>query len=269
LYDVAKLLLESTRIDHETELLGSNSRTVLCKAVETGHRKVIKLLLDDGRSDPNFLSSGETPLHYAVREGRLEAVRLLLADPRIDVRKVSALGITPIHLAARQKHKPMILKTLLQDGRADVNARNPRGETPLFTAVIANAHACVKLLLEVEGIDISTANNNGLTPMMAARSHHPPVSRAVVDMLKESIDKQNEKSRMEAQLLELQGELEKLRIERLELQARDLPAGAASGESEVQVQEVRSNVKRKGISRFRPRLTWLTRIFVRRRKANI
>lgn len=267
LYNVTELLLQSPRIDHETELLGSNSCTVLYKAVEMGHRRLIKLLLNDGRSDPNFLSSGQTPLHCAIREGRLEAMRLLLADPRIDVSRVSSLGITPMHIAARLGQKPNILKALLEDGRADVNARNPRGETPLFIAVTLRTRACVELLLAVEGIDLSTANNNGLTLMAAARAISPAVDQAIVTMLKQSIDKKNESIKAaEAQLAE--EDLEKQKVDNPEPQARDLQAGAVSGELQVQVQEVGSRIRKKQISRFRLRFTWLTRLFVRRRKAN-
>lgn len=267
LYNVTELLLQSPKIDHETELLGSNSCTVLYKAVEMGHRRLIKLLLNDGRSDPNFLSSGQTPLHCAVREGRLEAMRLLLADPRIDVSRVSSLGITPMHIAARLGQKPNILKALLEDGRADVNARNPRGETPLFIAVTLRTRACVELLLAVEGIDLSTANNNGLTLMAAARAISPAVDRAIITMLKQSIDKKNESIKAaEARLAE--EELEKQKADSPEPQARDLQASAVSSELQVQVQEVGSKIRRKQISRFRLRFTWLTRLFVRRRKTN-
>jgi len=268
LYNVTELLLRSPKIDHETELLGSNSSTVLFKAVEMGHRKLIKLLLDDGRSDPNFLSSGQAPLHCAVRESRLEAMLLLLADPRTDVSRVSSLGATPMHIAARMGQRPNILKALIQDGRADVNARNPRGETPLFVAVTTRARACVKLLLAVEGIDLSTANNNGLTLMAAARTTPSPVDGAIVTMLKESVDKKNESIKAEARLLELQGELEKQRVDKPEPQAGGLQAGTAYSEVRVHVQEVGSNIRRKQISRFRLRFTWLTRLFVRRRKMN-
>ncbi|PWW73652.1 ankyrin, partial [Tuber magnatum] len=76
--DVVRLLLEDERVDVGLRDTMPNSCTVLWKAVEIGHRKVIKLLLDDGRSDPNFLSNGQTPLHCAIQRGHPEVVLLLL-----------------------------------------------------------------------------------------------------------------------------------------------------------------------------------------------
>lgn len=57
-----------------------------------------------------------------------------------------------------------VLKKLIKFG-ADVNSRNANGETPLHNAVRYNRTACIKALLESEGISPNEKNMNGDAPL--------------------------------------------------------------------------------------------------------
>ena len=87
-------------------------------ASEMGRTEVVKLLLDDLRSDPN--SNSGYAIGYASKNGHTDVVKLLLNDarvlPQIDddyaLRRAAQFGHTDI------------VKLLLEDSRVNPNARN-------------------------------------------------------------------------------------------------------------------------------------------------
>jgi hypothetical protein len=78
----------------------------------------IKALL---KGDPNFVSrkgaNDDTPLHWATQTGRSDVVELLLNN-KADVNAKNKAGQTPLHLAALNEDKPM-LDVLRQHGGHD------------------------------------------------------------------------------------------------------------------------------------------------------
>ena len=78
----------------------------------------IKALLKD---DPNFVSrkgtNDDTPLHWAAQEGRGDVVELLLNN-KADVNAKNKAGQTPLHLAALNEDRPM-MDLLRQHGGHD------------------------------------------------------------------------------------------------------------------------------------------------------
>eukprot|EP01138_Halocafeteria_seosinensis_P009625 gb/GECG01009835.1/.p1 GENE.gb/GECG01009835.1/~~gb/GECG01009835.1/.p1 ORF type:complete len:108 (+),score=8.24 gb/GECG01009835.1/:1-324(+) len=54
-------------------------------ASRAGHLEAVRLLLADGKADPNPKDLGKmTPLHFACSYGHVEIVRLLLAQDQMD-----------------------------------------------------------------------------------------------------------------------------------------------------------------------------------------
>jgi len=139
-------------------------------------------------------STGQTPLHVAVRNGDARIVSLLLTN-RAPVNARDNFGNTPLLLALQSsdaealdaagglgsktmtssgvamgslKVQQLQLATLLVQNRADVNARNRAGATPLAQAVRLGNEPVVDLLL-TSGADPNVGEAaNGKTPLHVA-----------------------------------------------------------------------------------------------------
>ena len=90
-----------------------------------------------------------TPLHYAAREGHVKVVEVLLDHPRINPNKLSPKdGTTPLHYAAGRRFVDVV-KTLLQSKKTIPNpARGDDGATPLHYAASTNDIEMVEVLLD-------------------------------------------------------------------------------------------------------------------------
>lgn len=77
-------------------------------------------------------------------------------------------GRTPLHSAVNVSNMPMV--ELLIKAKADLNARNGKGNTALSLAVFKGNEATIKLLLEA-GADPDIADNEGFTPLHTAVEH--------------------------------------------------------------------------------------------------
>ena len=104
------------------------------------------------------VASHDLPIHDAARNGNGDEIRRLLkADPKQrDAR--TALGSTPLHLAAMNSDLTAI-KALLAAG-ANVMARDNEGATPLHMAAYASRAKHTQILLEA-GADPLARTDNG------------------------------------------------------------------------------------------------------------
>lgn len=112
------------------------------------------------------LGANERPIHDAARLGTaVEVQAILKSDPAArDAR--TALGSTPLHLAATNLD-PGALKALIAAG-ANVNARDNEGATPLHMAAYAQRTAQARLLLEA-GADPQAKTHAGRDVLSIAR----------------------------------------------------------------------------------------------------
>ena len=95
-------------------------------------------------------------------------------------------GTTPLHLAARYDHEPVV-KELLARG-VDVNRANDFGSLPLHEAAFANRTSLINLLLG-SGADTSARNGNGESPIDLASAEGNSV--AVLIMRSSSVPGRN------------------------------------------------------------------------------
>ena len=111
-------------------------------------------------------TSFDLPIHDAARTGSGDDVRRALkADTKLrDAR--TALGSTPLHLAAMNGN-PSAMKALIAAG-ANPNARDNEGATPLHMAAYASRADYVQMLLEA-GADPLAKTDNGRDPGSMAR----------------------------------------------------------------------------------------------------
>ncbi|GAT21829.1 hypothetical protein RIB2604_01100730 [Aspergillus luchuensis] len=130
--------------------------SILCAAVETGNRHIVKVLLDAGAdvNRPAPSHCGRTALQYAVEEGNVPVVDMLL-DAGADPNQCAAesRGGTALQFAAIKGYIGIALKLLAKG--ADVNARKSlrNGRTALEGAAEHGRIDMLQLLLN-EGASI-------------------------------------------------------------------------------------------------------------------
>lgn len=121
----------------------------------------------------------ELPIHRVAREGGgAELSRLLKADPtQRDVR--TALGSTPLHLAAMNPDSSA-MSALLAAG-ADPNARDLDGSTPIHMAAYASRPPHALVLLNA-GADPLLKNNQGRDATSMARKVKADETAGVISL---------------------------------------------------------------------------------------
>lgn len=129
--------------------------------------KVEKLI----RQNPDLVFSknenGFTPLQLAVTNGYIDIVQYLLTT-KADVNARNNYGGTPLHLAAMVKGQHGDLVEMLLAHGADVNACDAHALTPLHYAALVDNPDAVRLLLD-HGAKVNARDNKvGDTPLILA-----------------------------------------------------------------------------------------------------
>ncbi|XP_005102034.1 ankyrin repeat domain-containing protein 50 [Aplysia californica] len=191
-FEIVRYLLQ---FDNRLEKMDGDGNTVLAASICIANVKIMKLLLDNGANLRNVtdlscvlqscaLNGGESCLELMLQcsddlQGtikevmlssiigdNLDCVKLLLRyGPHVHVRMYESKSKTLLHEAA-QSGARKCLKYLLEQ-KANVNARNKDGLTPLFYAVQSNEPENVKTLI-AHGADIHFRDGKGLTLAMVA-----------------------------------------------------------------------------------------------------
>lgn len=163
--DVARLLLTNGAAINGVR---AGEHTPLHFAVGNGHNAMVQLLLAHG-ADPNAMANnGVTPLHLAAVKGYELVAKTLLSNranarasnvvsqpPRSVAVTLGGLsygipepGGTPLHLAVQQGSSNLV--RLFIEAGADVDARNPQGQTSLAIAAAGRNPVLVKALLDAK-----------------------------------------------------------------------------------------------------------------------
>mmetsp|Transcript_72727 Transcript_72727/g.235151 ORF Transcript_72727/g.235151 Transcript_72727/m.235151 type:complete len:210 (-) Transcript_72727:2-631(-) len=115
----------------EIERPGRGNLRPLAASAAAGARNALRVLLDAGSVVDAPPGSESMPLHEAVGKGHAECVRLLL-----EVDASCLLRGTSLHVACRKARDEVVV--LLLERRADPNALNEQGHTPLGLAFQAS-----------------------------------------------------------------------------------------------------------------------------------
>merc|ERR1711892_507396 len=128
--------------------------------------------------DVNFSGGKATGLMKAITGGHDTVITTLLAHPDIDInRAITKSGVTAMHVACAVNNTSAI-NTLTKDTRlTTVNTRECYGYSPQ--------------MMEVEGVDLSTKDNQGKGLTEVARERHPLLVKVLEN--KKSKDKVIEK----------------------------------------------------------------------------
>ena len=176
-----------------------------------GDLEKVKALLKD---NPDLVFSkdtnGWTPLHMAAYEGHKDVAELLLAN-KAEVNAKDNSGVTPLHLAAGNRpqgrggipagqqsrgqrqgqhrqdafalggvggHKSVA--ELLLANKAEVNAKDDNGKTPLHWAASAGSKDVAELLLANKA-EVNAKENHGRTPLhLAAAEGHKDMAELLL-----------------------------------------------------------------------------------------
>ncbi len=143
--------------------------TPLNYAIWLDHGDIVEQLINNGADVNAEDTRGLTPYYWAVMQGRKDFVELLATK--------GATPVSTIHLVARAGDLEKV-KAFIEEG-TDVNAKDKSGETPLFSAVLADDNDVAKFLID-KGADVSAKDNSGDTPLHAVMSRG---ENDVVDLL--------------------------------------------------------------------------------------
>jgi ankyrin repeat protein len=153
-------------------LVARGAPLTLFEACAAGEiERVERLLAEDASRLNSYSAVGWTPLHLAAFFGHAKIVELLLAqDADVAARSRNPNGNTPLHAALAGNFKLVV--GLLIGGGADVNATDAAGWRPLHLAAANNNMDAIKALI-AQGADVSAGNGEGLTPLsMAQEKNH-------------------------------------------------------------------------------------------------
>lgn len=147
---------------------GYKIKPTLFEAINRNDIEMIKELIRSGhnvnaRHHKNYM----TPLMYACGKGSSKTVSLLL-EAGADVNAVRSKRSNP-ETAIHRAHSHADITALLINAKANVNAKDNYGNTPLYVPVSKNNIKTVKLLIDA-GVDVNSLNKYQETALDCARS---------------------------------------------------------------------------------------------------
>lgn len=139
------------------------------RAVREGTIEIIQKYLSAGRNvDKQSSITGDTLLHDAAFFGKEEVAKLLLTTYKANVNATNQYGETPLHKAASRQHVSLV--GLLLAYQAHVDACDNNGTTPLCCAIGGGREdtQVVRLLLENKADPNKAESGLGHTPLHKA-----------------------------------------------------------------------------------------------------
>jgi len=169
-FDTVRDRLKMDTQRSEIDSVDADGWTALMLACESGHLKVVKLLVEAGSSITRMAQnspSRATALHIAVENCWINVVEYLLDQPETNPNIKMMDGLTPLSLAVGYGYDD-IARALIQSG-ADVDdpTEGKEGDTPLILASRHGQYRITQLLLKA-GADQRKTNRLGETPFKVA-----------------------------------------------------------------------------------------------------
>lgn len=136
------------------------ARTALHRAVDT------QLWI---RGDVRYTKEEEAELRQKHLDECRARVQQVLDDKVVDVNTPDEHLSTPLHTAIVLGGDPDVVRQLIEAG-ADVNAKDGRGQTPLFLAIVFQHNELAALLVD-QGADTQAKTPKGESMLTAACNH--------------------------------------------------------------------------------------------------
>jgi len=152
-------MLEMRSIDVEAKVSDEfGGVTCLMGAAWYGHLDICRLLIDKGAQIEAKDRYGLTPLHFAAGGGHHEIARLL-CDLGADIEARTKSRWRPLHYAANSGNISVV-KELIEERNAEINARINNGRTALFWARQAGEDDIAAYLVSHGGVDDILVDDN-------------------------------------------------------------------------------------------------------------
>ena len=159
--------------DHNADVNAQDdhNNTPLHLAAQAGNEDIAIALINEFSCSTSVKKgwSGRTMLHSACEGGCLNLVRILIRDHKADVNAQDNCKDTPLHVAVIYKKKTVAL-ALINEFGCDKNARNNKGNNCLHTACLERNSTLVKALSR--HVSPLTTNNDGNTPLHLASTKY-------------------------------------------------------------------------------------------------
>ncbi|XP_050300756.1 transient receptor potential channel pyrexia [Anthonomus grandis grandis] len=158
-----KIMLETKGVNVNARTK-EKDQTPLHLAAEGGNAECIDVLLNKG-ADANVKNYRlQTPLYLAARAQSYESVELLLEKGKADPNVPDCDKRISLHAAVGKTARSNDIIELLVCHKADVNAKDQFGYTPLHMAALNELSHCVEMLL-YHGADVTAKSKYGNTAL--------------------------------------------------------------------------------------------------------
>ncbi|KAJ3575968.1 hypothetical protein NPX13_g3851 [Xylaria arbuscula] len=157
---MAQLLLDRGA---NVESKNKDGRTILIEAIIKDNRDIVQLLLDRGANVQSADEDGKNPLHYTVYWTNLDITEQLI-NRGADIESKDKFGRTPLRLAVTK----MIATGLWRDPIDGLFWDSDFGDPNSFRTVDQRQIEEVMKLILYRRADINAADNNGITPLLYA-----------------------------------------------------------------------------------------------------
>lgn len=188
--DDNRVIRELLRSGADANMRDMDERTPLHHAAEQGNKQAVQPLIEAGASVNLIDGLGHTPLHWAVYKGHPGLIDDLWSDENKRLRDHN--GRTPLHLIAMggagldaygdemDQLKEVVKK--LDERKADKEAKDRFGQTPLHIAVRSGTKAITEKLLEI-GAKQHVTDSEKKTPFhFAVWGGHEDLARLLLDL---------------------------------------------------------------------------------------
>ncbi|KYN26991.1 Leucine-rich repeat serine/threonine-protein kinase 1, partial [Trachymyrmex cornetzi] len=197
----------STDLECVVNMTPNGANTLLFVACESGHKDIVRLLLDHGADCRIHPVTKYCPLYIACYHGKLEIVELLLRHFPKQVQQLTVERWLPIHAATINGHH-LVIDVLLKfeypqhvyqrykdpsgefeyELPFDINAQDVTGQHALYIASMLGNVKCVELLLDKKddkmiypvNLDLYCNNGSETALHVAVRGKHTEVVNALL-----------------------------------------------------------------------------------------
>ncbi|MDR1591121.1 MAG: ankyrin repeat domain-containing protein [Puniceicoccales bacterium] len=152
----------------DVNLQNKFKETPLHTAAKVGDLEAVRILINRGAVIDARSIDGCTPLHYAAINGHLEVARFLIEEKGAAIDVQDSVGMRPLDWAV-VNGRLEVARFLIAKG-ADVDARNADGMRPLHWAALGGRLEVARFLIEEKKADVNALDHKGRTPLDCARN---------------------------------------------------------------------------------------------------